>query len=395
VEALSNHINRANQLFTLNRYTEAIKEAKNALAIDPVNSEALGIIVNANAFGKVPGEAVQIGLNALSHHPEDDYIYFGLGVASMRMGFPSQAEEYFKEAIRFQQWQPAYHANLAIALKERGHWDAAEMAIDKALELHPDYDFAHNVKAQILKKLKPEQAQNNIDEAIRLSPEDDYHHQTKGRHAFEEKDYVQAAFHYQQAVRLDPMDVSVRNEFLRTLVRTHPHYLKFVQSYPFADANIWKQILTMIIIAIVVFLFPFLLGKGIYSMLLSLPFIAVGAVYWFGEPYARYQLFASHFKQKDYALANVNLTMQTLMQMCIVAFIFTVLTGLLVFKVLVASSIVTALLCAFMTDNLTGDIADLHIEKPWTMTFIWCGFALLVPVLILLGGEEIATEGMS
>lgn len=116
------------------------------------------IVVNAYAFGKTPGEAVQFGLNALSHHPEVDYIYFGLGVASMRMGFPAQAEDYFKDAIRFQQWQPAYHANLAIALKERGHWEAAELAINIALELHPDYDFAHNVKAQILKKIKPEQA---------------------------------------------------------------------------------------------------------------------------------------------------------------------------------------------------------------------------------------------
>ncbi|MGK0363723.1 MAG: Tfp pilus assembly protein PilF, partial [Saprospiraceae bacterium] len=350
---------------------------------------------NAYAFGKAPGEAVQFGLNALSHHPEDDYIYFGLGVASMRMGFPSQAEDYFKDAIRFQQWQPAYHANLAIALKERGHWEAAEIAINKALELHPDYDFAHNVKAQILKKLKPKQAENNINEAIRLSPENDYHHQTKGRHAFEEKDYVQSAFHYQQAVRLDPMNVSVRNEFLRTLVRTHPNYLKLVKRYPFADANIWKQILTVIIIAITLLSLQFLFGQGVYSILLSIPFIAVAAVYWFGEPYARHQLFASHFKQKDYALANVNLTLQTLMQMCIVALGFVVLTGLVVFNVLVASSLVTALLYAFMTDNLTGEIGRLHIEKPWTMTFVWCGFALLVPVLILFGGEKIATEGMS
>jgi len=395
VEALSNHINRANQLFTLNRYDDAIKEAKDALAIEPVNGEALGIIVNAYAFGETPGEAVQFGLNALSHHPEDDYIYFGLGVASMRMGFSSQAEEYFKNAIRFQQWQPAYHANLAIVLKERGHWEAAEMAINKALELHPDYDFAHNVKAQILKKLKPEQAQNNIDEAIRLSPENDYHHQTKGRHAFDEKDYIQAAFHYQQAVRLDPMDVSVRNEFLRTLVRTHPLYLKFVKRYPFSDANIWKQVLTMIIIAIAVLFLQFLLGKNIYSTLLSIPLIALAAAYWYGEPYARNQLFISHFKQKDYALANVNLTMQTLMQMSVLALILLILTGALIFKVLVASSIVTALICAFMTDNFKGEVAELHIEKPWLMTGIWCGFALLVPALIFLGGEEIVTEGMS
>ncbi len=394
-EALSNHINRANQLFTLNRYADAIKEAKSALAIEPINGEALGIIVNSYAFGKTPGEAVQFGLNALSHHPEDDYIYFGLGVASMRMGFPAQAEDYFKNAIRFQQWQPAYHANLAIALKERGHWEAAEMAINKALELHPDYDFAHNVKAQILKKLKPEQAKNNIDEAIRLSPENDYHHQTKGRHAFEEKDYVQAAFHYQQAVRLDPMDVSVRNEFLRTLVRTHPSYLKFVQRYPFADANIWKQLLTIIIISVLVLSLQFFLGQGLYSILLSIPFIALAGVYWFGEPYARYQLFASHFKQKDYALANVNLTMQSLMQMCIVALALSVLTGMIIFKIVVASSIVTALLYSFMTDGIKGEIAELHIEKPWMMAFVWCGFALLVPALILFGGEEIATEGMS
>ena len=395
MEALSKHINRANQLFTLNRYTDAIKEAKNALAIDPVNGEAFGIVVNAYAFGKTPGEAVQFGLNALSHHPEDDYIYFGLGVASMRMGFSSQAEDYFKSAIRFQQWQPAYHANLAIALKERGHWEAAELAINKALELYPDYDFAHNVKAQILKKLNPKQAEDNINEAIRLSPENDYHHQTKGRHSFDEKDYVQAAFHYQQSVRLDPMDVSVRNEFLRTLVRTHPNYFKLVKRYPFADANIWKQILTVIIIAILILSLQFLLGKGIYSILLSIPFIAVATAYWFGEPYARYQLFESHFKQKDYALANVHLTLQTLMQMCIVGLVFTVLTGLVVFKVLVISSLLTALLCAFWLDSLTGEIAKLHIERPWTMTIIWCGFALLVPILILFGGEEIATEGMS
>jgi len=394
VDALSNHINRANQFFTLNRYADAIKEAKKALAIDPVNGEVLGIIVNSYAFGKSPGDAVQFGLSALSHHPEDDYIYFGLGVASMRMGFPSQAEEYFKNAIRFQQWQPAYHANLAIALKERGHWEAAEIAINKALELHPDYDFAHNVKAQILKKIKPEQAQNNIDEAIRLSPENDYHHRTKGRHAFEEKDYVQAAFHYQQAVRLDPMDVFVRNEFLRTLVRTHPNYLKLIKPYPLADDSVWRQILTMIIIASLVLFLQFFLGQGIYSCLLSIPLIAVAAAYWFGEPYARYQLFISHFKQKDYALANVNLTLQSLMQICVIALIFTVLTNIIVFKILIASSIVTILLYTFMTDGLKGEIADLHVEKPWTMTFVWCAFALLVPVLILLGGEEIATEGM-
>ncbi len=395
MEALSNHINRANQLFTLNRYIDAIKEAKDALAIEPINSEALGIIVNSYAFGKTPGEAVQYGLSALSHHPEDDYIYFGLGVASMRMGFPAQAEDYFKNAIRLQQWQPAYHANLAIALKERGHWEAAEMAINKALELHPDYDFAHNVKAQILKKLNPKQAESNINEAIRLSPENDYHYKTKGRHAFEEKDYVQAAFHYQQAVRLDPMDVSVRNEFLRTLVRTHPTYLKLVKPYPFADSDIWKQILTIIIIAAIVLSFQFLLGQGVFSILLSIPLITVAGVYWFGEPYARYQLFESHFKQKDYALANVNLTMQTLMQMCIIALVFSVLTGFVVFKVLVASSLLTVLLYAFWMDNLTGEIAKLHIEKPWIMTMLWCGFALVVPVLILFGGEEIATEGMS
>lgn len=395
MKTLSNHINRANQLFALSRYADTIIEAKSALAIDPVNRETLAIIVNAYAFGKTPGEAVQFGLDALFLHPEGDYIYFGLGVANMRMGFPSQAEDYFKNAIRLQEWQPAYHANLAIALKEQRHWEAAELAINKALKLHPDYDFAHNVKAQILKKSKPEQAKDNINEAIRISPENDYHHKTKGRHAFEEKDYIQAAFHYQQAVRLDPNDVSVRNEFLRTLVRTHPDYLKFVKWYPFADASTWKQVFTMIIIACVVFCLPYLWSQETYSNLLSIPFIALAAAYWFEEPYARYQLFSSHFKQKNYALANVNLALQSLMQICSIALLSAVITELVVFKVLVASSILTALMYIFMIKNLTGELAKIHIENPWKMTFAWCVLAFIVPFLMLLGGEEIATEGMS
>lgn len=395
MEILHKHINHANQLFTLSRYSDAIKEAKNALKIEPTNAEALGILVNAHAFDKQPGLAVQYGLDALAHHPEDDYLHFGLGVAAMRMGHFAQAEEYFKTAIKFQQWQPAYHANLAIALKERGHWKAAETAIEKALELHPDYDFAHNVKAQILKKMNPEKAEESMDEAIRLSPENDYHHHIKGKHAFAQKDYVQAAFHYQQAVRLDPTAVSVRNEFLKTLVRTHPGYYKTVQYYPFADDNVWRQILVLFIAAIIVLSLKTLLGTGVILSMIGLPIIGLAAAYWLGQPYARHQLFIRHFKQKNYALANVDLPLQSLMQVCIVALFCILFSDLLFFKVLVISSLLTVMMYTFFTHDRAGDIYLLQQEKPWLMTGLWCGMALLVPVLLLFGGEEIATEGMS
>lgn len=395
MEVLQKHISHASQLFTLSRYSDAIAEAKKALKIDPTNGAALGIMVNAYAFGEKPGLSVQLGLDALSHHPEDDYLYFGLGVAAMRMGHFAQAEEYFKTAIKFQQWQPAYHANLAIALKERGHWEAAEMAINKALELHPDYDFAHNVKAQIFQKLNPQQAEKSMDEAIRLSPENDYHHRTKGRHAFAEKDYVQAAFHYQQVIRLDPTNASIRHEFLRTLVRTHPQYCKLVQYYPYADDNMWRQVGVLLLMVLVVLSLKMLLGTGILLYIIGLPIVMLAAAYWLGEPFARSQLFTKYFKQRSYTLANVDLPLQSLMQLCVIALFFVLFTDVLIFKILVISSLLTALFYIFSNQNHTGDLYLLQQENPWLMTGVWCGIALLVPILFLFGGEEITTEGMS
>lgn len=388
------YINRARQLFTLNRYTEAVREAEKVLSHDPAHAEALGLIVNAYAFGDKPYEAERFGKTALAQQPNDAYILFGLGAANLRQGYGDTAESYFRTALRLENGEAATYANLAAALLLQKKHRQAEAAINKALELNPNSGAAHNLKSRILQRSDPQQAGESLRLAFKLSPDGAGNHEIAGRTAFARKDYEQAAFHFQQSLRQNPSVLDMRENFLRSLAYSHPTYGKFARYYPYAVGNPWQQMLVPTLLVLLTLSCAAIFGKAV-TLVFALPFILWGLLFWIGIPLAKHRLFRQHFNREDYFLANPHFALQCLLQLSLLALPIGILTAVTEIKVLSGSAVLTAAMYLLYLRDLQNEVGEIHREYPWLTALFWLFIAALVPLMLWVGKEDVLTTGMS
>lgn len=152
--------------------------------------------------------AANIYQQILTHHPQQPYALFGLGiVASQRRLYP-QAEQYLQQAIKHQPQESAFYLQFGIVLGMQEKLETALQAFAKIIAMKsPHSAAAHFNIGQILQQQgKLKSACHHYQQAVQLNPEsvDNYIYLGKTLHRLGK--FNDALQRYQQAYPLAPQN---------------------------------------------------------------------------------------------------------------------------------------------------------------------------------------------
>jgi tetratricopeptide (TPR) repeat protein len=210
-QSLHTHLQKARLLLEQNRFEDASNELKNALALDPANSETLGLMARLQLDTNHPSEALELLDHALSLDPEEDYYLYLRSFAFYRLEDLRSAAQSIGQALAMNPFHAGYFALYSfILIRQRKFEEALEKA-DEGLRIDAADIGCLNARSQALNKLnRTQDAIDTMQNTLGVDPENDFSHTTIGFNYLEKGKHELAANHFREALRINPGNVSAR-----------------------------------------------------------------------------------------------------------------------------------------------------------------------------------------
>lgn len=201
-----------------NRFDEALKNYKKAVALDPSRADShKGLVLCYKRMGKSLEEAAELQ-DMLRYYPTSSELLLRIGEAHLREGEYLEAEEYFKKAIAFHQAEDGVrlkarsHSSLGRAYivngdsrKDPKKYRQAEHESNTAKTLDPFLVSAYNNLLIVYRKLgKYKEAELLFREAIKIMPDDADGWFELFQIYLSEGEKAKAAYSLERAVQYDP-----------------------------------------------------------------------------------------------------------------------------------------------------------------------------------------------
>jgi len=170
------YVYQGEKYFVDGNYKESLLKYKYANKLDPFNGRVLfNLGVNYYILGSYE-EAEQIFKESIKYH-NDKIIYDNLGLCYMKMGDYQRAEEEFKYAIYLDPRFSKAYSDLGLLYFEKGNYDGAIEQWEKILKIEPNFLENHVVLANLgvvyeMKEM-PDKALEYFIQALQLVPEGD------------------------------------------------------------------------------------------------------------------------------------------------------------------------------------------------------------------------------
>ncbi|MHA6205568.1 O-linked N-acetylglucosamine transferase, SPINDLY family protein [Dyella soli] len=194
-------------LLQLQRPDDAHVALEHAATIAPQSVEVqcnLASIELARGDADTAIERLRAALRVTPGHPA---ILLGLGNALMAAARFQHARESYAMATHGAPAHPALRLNLAAAERELGHPELAFTHIDEALQLHPKFDAAYALRANLLQEqAKPLEAAEAWAQAERLAPQNPQYAFGAGQALEDAGQLAAAAEAFARALKLNPND---------------------------------------------------------------------------------------------------------------------------------------------------------------------------------------------
>ncbi len=161
------------------------------------------LLADALLVGGAGTEALALLRQAQQQDPGD---FWSNHTLALHLYHAQQAEEairYWTAAAALRPESPGVYVNLGVALIDRGDYDAAVVACQRAVDLKPDYAAAHSNLAHALRcKGRPAEAVAHLHTAIGLRPADAAFRCNLGFALYDEGKFKEAAASHRQAIEL-------------------------------------------------------------------------------------------------------------------------------------------------------------------------------------------------
>ncbi len=180
-------LEQAAALCAAKRYTEAIRQLRVLLRLDPHDLDCLDLLGEAQLAHHDPDGALVTATKAIALDPQRDLPHRQASIASSRRGLHREAISHADEAVRL---APAEHR--------------AFVVLARAL-LRAKRDLARARRAAV--------------QAIVLAPEKSEAHLVFGMVSAVDREHAAAEAAFQRALTLDPSSASARNELARLNIR--------------------------------------------------------------------------------------------------------------------------------------------------------------------------------
>ena len=171
VSDVKKHIDNGRKLFEAGNYKEAIKEFKQAIAIDKNLEDSYNFLSAAyTKIGRLE-DACKTFQKLINLQPKNHTAHYNLGVIYHRMGMYDEELSEYKKALKFQpDYSPALY-NMGIWYGNNGMYDEAVDAFEKLVAVDPN-----NVQARyylaiaFMKKNQYDEARFQFSKAVEIDP---------------------------------------------------------------------------------------------------------------------------------------------------------------------------------------------------------------------------------
>lgn len=181
--------------------------------------------------------AIELLHKLLKDHPENTAIFYTLARAFIYKKNYAEACRAVRESLRLDPGSSKSHTLHGNILSNLGQFREAEAAYRTSLELEPTNAYTHYIYAALLvdKRIDLTRAEAHAAKALELDPAAALHHVTMAKILGLQKQYAEAEWEFNRALRLDPENVIVH--------RVYGYYLLYQRNQPAQAVEYLKQAL--------------------------------------------------------------------------------------------------------------------------------------------------------
>ena len=202
---MSQHLQRALQLFERSRYELAEEQLRQALAVEPDDSHAHALLALCLAHREQFEEADTEARQAVHLAPDFGFAHYAHASVLRDRNRFAEAQRAIEEALRLDPEDADYWAMLSQIRLDQRQWSPALEAAEHGLHFVPDHVACTNLRAIALVKLgRKSEAGATIDVALARDPENAVTHANQGWTLLEQSQPAKALEHFRESLRLDP-----------------------------------------------------------------------------------------------------------------------------------------------------------------------------------------------
>jgi len=217
------------QLIQWKRFKEALVEVEQVLAQNPEDPDILGLIAHIYFLMDEYEKALYWSTEALKREPNHELAWY------VRVGvyYETEDEKAFnqalQEAVRIDPYEPQYYFMKANKLNKKGKFKEAKEQMLHALELSPESQLYLAMMSYIEALLGNFAESSRLDrQALQYDAEVPYVLLYLAWSAGHRGDYKLKETYMRNAVRLNPEDKQIQNEYLEALQHSHKLFRIFL-----------------------------------------------------------------------------------------------------------------------------------------------------------------------
>lgn len=216
-------VQRAEHLFTIKRYREALEHCLAALAAEPEDESALYLAGFSALLLDDAETAANMAKALIRAHPDSPYGHEILGHLAVDQRDQRAAELHFRAALRAQPDSARFQALLGNFLGSHERLEEGITVARKALKSDPEDPFTLTVLQKLYRlNEEPELAAQFAARALAANPEAAGAHLEAGLLMLEKGQRHEARGRFLESLRLDPMSGDAKQVMAYERVRSHP-----------------------------------------------------------------------------------------------------------------------------------------------------------------------------
>ncbi len=227
---MSAHFTRGEQLYTINRYKDALQSFKKALAEDIYDVDTKFYIGLCYLQLNQTAQLKDIAKSIISEHPNTSEGFYLLAIYHYNEGDFKEAIHYINDAIALNPYNSNFYGYKSISLLSLKKFEQALDAANEGLAVNAKDVLCLNARTKALTKLKrSDEAYATLENTLYDNPEDYFTHANAGWTNLELGNYKKADIHFKEALQKDPNDDYARSGALESIKSKNIIYRYFLK----------------------------------------------------------------------------------------------------------------------------------------------------------------------
>jgi Flp pilus assembly protein TadD len=237
-------LDQARLLLEQGRPKDAEAKIKQFLQQEPDNDYALSLLTRCLYDRKQFDEGIAVIQNAISLSPEESFYFYLHAFGQYQKDNVFLAIENLNKAIRLNPYHAEYYGLLSFVLLGDKKFNEALDKANEGLAIEAENITCLNARGMALNKLKrTDEAIATMQNALAQDPDSEFTHTTVGWNLLERGRHQEAATHFREALRINPVMQKAQSGLKEALKSRIPPY-KWLLQYSFWVNNQGKKMKT-------------------------------------------------------------------------------------------------------------------------------------------------------